>query len=126
MKNKIDINSSINKLNETSSFISRHIGSSDDQVNDCLGFLNYKSLDQLVMDTLPNQIVLDVDVDLKESMSEDEALKYLQSIVSKNKLYKNPMLSKSICVIRNRTLNLLYFFFLSYISIRFSSDTLLK
>ena len=89
MKNKIDINSSINELNETSSFISRHIGSSDDQVNDCLGFLNYKSLDQLVMDTLPNQIVLDVDVDLKESMSEDEALKYLQSIVSKNKLYKN-------------------------------------
>ena len=80
MKNKIDINSSINELNETSSFISRHIGSSDDQVNDCLGFLNYKSLDQLVMDTLPNQIVLDVDVDLKESMSEDEALKYLQSI----------------------------------------------
>ena len=89
MKNKIDINSSINELNETSSFISRHIGSSDDQVNDCLGFLNYKSLDQLVMDTLPNQIVLDVDVDLKESMSEDEALKYLQGIVSKNKLYKN-------------------------------------
>ena len=35
----------INDLNETSSFISRHIGSSDDQVKDCLDFLNYESLD---------------------------------------------------------------------------------
>ena len=89
MKNKIDMSSSIDELNETSSFINRHIGSSDDQVKDCLDFLNYESLDQLVMETLPNQIVLDVDVDLKKRMSEDEALKYLQNIVSKNKLNKN-------------------------------------
>ena len=85
MKNKIDMSSSIDELNETSSFINRHIGSSDDQVKDCLDFLNYESLDQLVMETLPNQIVLDVDVDLKKRMSEDEAVSYTHLTLPTNR-----------------------------------------
>jgi len=89
MKNNFNINSPIHDFDDSKSFIDRHIGSSDQEIADCLDFLNYKTLEELVMDTLPNKIILDVDLDLEKPRSEESALNHLNNLVSKNKIFKN-------------------------------------
>ena len=88
MKNNFNINSPIHDFDDSKSFIDRHIGSSDQEIADCLDFLNYKTLEELVMDTLPNKIILDVDLDLEKPRSEESALNHLNNLVSKNKIFK--------------------------------------
>ena len=79
MDSKININSSYSEVGKKDSFIDRHIGPSDNEINSMLTSLGYGDLEQLIQATVPNQILLDVPVDLDAPMDEQEALSFLDS-----------------------------------------------
>jgi len=70
-------------------FINRHIGpSKDDQVK-ILNYIGSKSLDQLIQDTVPENILLKSELRIGHSLSESEALKKLKFISQKNETFRN-------------------------------------
>ena len=89
MDSKININSSYSEVGKKDSFIDRHIGPSDNEINSMLTSLGYSDLEQLIQATVPNQILLDVPVDLDAPMDEQEALSFLDSKISQNDLFKS-------------------------------------
>ena len=89
MNKNFNFNTNIKEFDDSGSFIDRHIGSSQEDIIDSLKYLGYSDLDQLIMDTLPTKIILDVDVDLDKPLSEHEALKFLNEQVLKNKIFKS-------------------------------------
>ena len=89
MDSKININSSYSEVGKKDSFIDRHIGPSDNEINSMLTSLGYGDLEQLIQATVPNQILLDVPVDLDAPMDEQEALGFLDSKIRQNDLFKS-------------------------------------
>ena len=85
---KYSINSSFSEVGEPDFFVNRHIGPSEDEIKDMLNCLSYSDLDDLIQSTVPNQILLDVPVDLDPPIDEQTALKYLESKISENDLFK--------------------------------------
>ena len=65
-------------------FISRHIGPSKQEQNRMLEDLGVSSLEELVRQVVPTSILLRGDGDLPEPCSEEQALKELKEIASKN------------------------------------------
>ena len=65
-------------------FISRHIGPSEQEQNRMLEDLGVSSLEELVRQVVPTSILLRGDGDLPEPCSEEQALKELKEIASKN------------------------------------------
>ena len=64
----------------------RHIGPSSDEIQEMLALLEVKSLDQLIDDTVPNDIrQLDV-LKWERAKSEREVLYHLRQTASKNKV----------------------------------------
>jgi glycine dehydrogenase len=70
-------------------FISRHIGPSEEDQNKMLNELGFKSLDDLISKTVPENILLKEELDIGEPNSEYEALRKLKAISKKNKIYSN-------------------------------------
>jgi glycine dehydrogenase len=70
-------------------FIRRHIGPSDEDQNKMLNELGFKSLDDLISKTVPENILLKEELDIGEPNSEYEALRKLKAISKKNKIYSN-------------------------------------
>ena len=70
-------------------FIRRHIGPSEEDQNKMLNELGFKSLDDLISKTVPENILLKEDLDIGEPNSEYEALRKLKAISKKNKIYSN-------------------------------------
>ncbi|MDC0944430.1 aminomethyl-transferring glycine dehydrogenase [Candidatus Pelagibacter sp.] len=70
-------------------FIRRHIGPSDEDQSKMLGELGFKSLDDLISKTVPENILLKEELDIGEPNSEYEALRKLKAISKKNKIYSN-------------------------------------
>ena len=70
-------------------FIKRHIGPSKTDQIKILDYIKSKSLEQLMKDTVPNDILLKEDLKIDDSLSESEALKKLKSISKKNETYRN-------------------------------------
>jgi len=70
-------------------FIKRHIGPSDEEQSKMLQYVGYKSLEDLMSNTVPEKILLKDDLKIDQPMSENDALKKLKSISKKNKIYKN-------------------------------------
>ena len=66
-------------------FIKRHIGPSKTDQTKILDYINSNSLEQLMKDTVPNDILLKEDLKIDNSLSESEALKKLKSISKKMK-----------------------------------------
>jgi glycine dehydrogenase len=70
-------------------FIRRHIGPSEEDQNKMLNELCFKSLDDLISKTVPENILLKEELDIGEPNSEYEALRKLKAISKKNKIYSN-------------------------------------
>ena len=84
---ELDINLSEGK--DYFSFIDRHIGSSDSEITYMLNFLEYKSLEDLILSAVPNQILLDVPLGIDEPLSETEAINFLKDKIDENEIFKS-------------------------------------
>ena len=83
--------------NAQKDFIQRHIGPSVDEQNVMLKELGYKSLDDLIKDTVPEKILLKDDLDIGDPNSEYKALRKLKDISKKWSLDKkfNPKMKNN-------------------------------
>ena len=70
-------------------FINRHIGSSKEEQNKILNYIGAKSLEDLMKNTVPENILLKDDLKIDKSLSESEALKKLKSLSKKNETFRN-------------------------------------
>jgi glycine dehydrogenase len=70
-------------------FIRRHIGPSEEDQSKMLNELGFKSLDDLISKTVPENILLKEELEIGEPNSEYEALRKLKAISKKNKIYSN-------------------------------------
>ena len=70
-------------------FIRRHIGPSDEDQSKMLATVGYKSLNDLMIGTVPEKILLKDELKIDVPMSENDALKKLKSISKKNKIFRN-------------------------------------
>lgn len=77
------------KIDQTNSFIPRHIGPNAQDVQDMLKVLGLKSLDELMDKTLPASIRWQQGLDLPEGLSEQKLLEKAWEIASKNSVYRS-------------------------------------
>ena len=62
-------------------FIKRHIGPSEEEQSKMLKYIGYKSLQDLMENTVPEKILLKEDLKIDQPMSENDALKKLKSLL---------------------------------------------
>ncbi|MDX1278777.1 aminomethyl-transferring glycine dehydrogenase, partial [Oceanihabitans sediminis] len=72
----------------TNTFALRHIGPREADQKQMLKTIGVDSLDQLIYETIPDDIRLQKELDLNEAMSEQEYLDHLNEVSNKNKVYK--------------------------------------
>ena len=72
----------------TDLFALRHIGINEDNYQHMLKTVGVENLDQLIHETIPNDIKLKKNLDLPEALSENEYLEHLQELADKNKVFK--------------------------------------
>ena len=75
--------------NSERDFIKRHIGTSEEEQKKMLNQLGYKNLDDLIANTVPENILFKDKLSVGEPNSEYEALRKLRIISKKNKIYSN-------------------------------------
>ena len=75
--------------NSQKDFLKRHIGSSKEEQLKMIKKLEYKSLDDLIDNTVPEKIQFKGELNIGESNSEYEALRKLKAISKKNQIYSN-------------------------------------
>ena len=73
--------------NAQKDFIQRHIGPSQEEQQTMLLELGYKSLDELIKNTVPEKILFKESLDIGDSNSEYKALRKLKTISKKNKIF---------------------------------------
>ena len=66
-------------------FIKRHIGPSDEDQLKMLQYVGYNSLDELMQNTVPENILLKNNLKIDQPLSENDALKKLKIISKKIK-----------------------------------------
>jgi len=74
------------------SFVERHIGPSEKEINEMLVAIGASSLDDLISRTVPSSISFNKDLDLGKfnpGMTEVDVLKHIRSIADKNKIFKS-------------------------------------
>lgn len=88
-------------------FLNRHIGPSDIETKEMLDLIGVNSLDQLINETVPQQIRLKKKMDLDDPLTESDFIAELKSIASKNKVFKSyigmgyyPVITPSV-ILRN-------------------------
>ena len=74
---------------KTDSFVLRHIGPSENEVNKMVKTIGVSSVDELINKTIPSDIRLANNLDLPKALSEFEYMSHIQELANKNKLYKN-------------------------------------
>ncbi len=72
----------------TNAFALRHIGPREDEKNLMLETIGVDSLDQLIYETIPDDIRLKNGLNLEEPMTEHEYLLHIHELSKKNKVYK--------------------------------------
>lgn len=72
----------------TTSFASRHIGPRDNDQKEMLKTVGVDSLDQLIFETIPDDIRLNNTLNLDSAMSEQEYLVHINELSKKNKVFK--------------------------------------
>lgn len=70
------------------SFAARHIGPRNEESQKMLQTVGAQSLDQLIQETVPAEILLKAELDLPRGISESNLLEHLRDLGNKNKLYK--------------------------------------
>ncbi len=72
----------------TSSFANRHIGPREKDQKTMLQTIGVDSIEQLIYETVPNDILLKEELDLDSAMSEQEYLVHINELSKKNKVFK--------------------------------------
>jgi glycine dehydrogenase len=72
----------------TYSFASRHIGPRERDLQEMLSTIGVDSMDQLIYETLPDDIRLKKELDLAPAMSEHEYLAHNIALAAKNKIFR--------------------------------------
>jgi glycine dehydrogenase len=75
--------------NNSKEFIYRHIGPSEEEQKKMLESVGYKTLENLMDNTVPEKILLKDDLKIDEPLSENDALKKLKSISKQNEIFRN-------------------------------------
>jgi len=71
-------------------FAQRHIGTSDpDELNQMLSILKAESLDQLIAQTIPDDIRLRHPLNIPDALSEQEYLRHMRSIADQNQIFRS-------------------------------------
>lgn len=78
---------SLEQLEMHGDFIRRHIGPSQDDINQMLIELSVNSLDDLVTKAVPPSIMMESDLDLPQIKNERETITYLREMRARNKIY---------------------------------------
>ncbi|WP_159950610.1 aminomethyl-transferring glycine dehydrogenase [Polaribacter septentrionalilitoris] len=73
----------------TNSFQLRHIGPNKEEQEKMLATIKANSLDQLILETVPDNIRLKEDLDLAPAMSEYEYLAHIKKLSEKNRVFKS-------------------------------------
>ena len=73
---------------KTDSFALRHIGPNSEDQEKMLKTIGLDSMDQLIFETIPDDIRLQNTLDLPKAMSESEFMTHIQALADKNKIYK--------------------------------------
>lgn len=73
----------------TDSFVLRHLGPNQNDVSEMLATIGVNSLDELIYNTIPNDIRLKNVMNLPEAMSENEFASHIQKLGNRNKQYKS-------------------------------------
>lgn len=71
----------------TERFINRHIGVNQQDIDTMVGKTGVKSLDQLINETIPQNIRLKEDLNLPKAMTEREYAEHIAEIASKNEIF---------------------------------------
>ena len=71
------------------SFANRHLGPSESEISEMLAQSDVQSIDQLIGETIPEKIRLKNGLNLPPSLSEDEYIKNISEIASKNKVFRS-------------------------------------
>ncbi len=74
---------------KTDSFANRHIGPRENEQLEMLESIGVSSIDELIQQTIPSDILLHRNLELDAAMSEHEYLSHMQELATKNKLFKN-------------------------------------
>ncbi len=74
---------------KTDVFASRHIGIREEDLQQMLKTVEVENLEQLIFETIPNDIRLKKPLDLPKAMSEHEFLSHLQLLSKKNTIFKS-------------------------------------
>ena len=74
---------------KTDSFALRHIGPRENDLQHMFRIIGVESLDQLIYETVPDNIRLKKDLDLDAPMTEYEYLTHIQELGKKNKVFKS-------------------------------------
>ncbi|SVE19812.1 uncharacterized protein METZ01_LOCUS472666, partial [marine metagenome] len=77
----------LQELKHKNEFIRRHIGPRESQINEMLAALGLRSLDELIMKTVPQDIISGETLDIKGQKNERETLSYLRSMAERNKVF---------------------------------------
>jgi glycine dehydrogenase len=77
-----------NLIMSTDSFIKRHLGPGEQDIEAMLQVIGVESVDQLIDETIPSNIRLAGNLDLPVGMSEFEYLQHIRELGKKNKLFK--------------------------------------
>ncbi|MDA9078440.1 aminomethyl-transferring glycine dehydrogenase [Pelagibacteraceae bacterium] len=75
--------------NNSKEFIYRHIGPSEKEQQKMLEAVGYKTLENLMDNTVPEKILLKEELKIDEPLSENDALKKLKSISKQNQIFRN-------------------------------------
>jgi glycine dehydrogenase len=70
-------------------FVKRHVGVDDTSCKKMLNTIGCNSVDELIHQTIPNSILKNKKLNIKEAVSEEEYLNNIKKIGSKNKTYDN-------------------------------------
>ncbi len=73
---------------QTDSFVLRHLGTDQKQIQEMLKTIGVKSLDALIYNTIPSDIRLDQSLNLPDALSENEFASHIQNLGNKNKNFK--------------------------------------
>jgi len=73
----------------TDSFVLRHVGPRENEINDMIKTIGVSSVDELIDKTIPADIRLANNLNLPKAMSEYEYMTHIQELATKNKLFKN-------------------------------------
>ena len=72
----------------TDSFALRHIGPRKSDLGEMLKTVGVNSIDQLIFETIPDDIRLKEEIQLDPALSENEYLEHINVLASKNQVFK--------------------------------------